>query len=534
MKKKLGAVILAAAIFTGITTFSTVAAEDGISNTRMPDNPGIFLYPSTWALEEVNTAINAGLVPQSLQEGYGEQLTRAEFCALAVALYEKCVGEEITERRTFDDIDDINVEKAGAIGVVLGVGDNLFEPDAIFRQEQAATMLARLAEAIGKPLENEDAPPRQEQAISPWALESVRQVLAAGIMESDGVFLPKTRYDREQGIGAILRLYEYYLGYSLSKYDVEYVTVGAGTEYELSGKLTIPSGVTPDTPCPAVVLVQGSGSSDMDETIYANKGDEMIGANKPFFDIADYLSSNGIAVIRYNKRTFTYGEKMVEESDGSLTVMEETIEDAILATEMLKSDPRIDKDRIFIIGHSLGGMLAPRIHAEGGDYAGLILLAGSPRFLLNISKDQNIAYIEAMPDGEEKETLLEQMLSWDLQIAIMLSLSDEAAKETPMGGGVSVYYYQDMYKHPASEYIKEITVPFLVLQGSKDFQIYPDKDFALYKELLGDRSNVTFKLYDGLNHLFMTSTTGTIEEYEIKGHVDVQVLEDIVQWINTN
>ena len=524
MKRKLFAIFMAVVIFAGIVSYSATASGTEPLTADTANNPGSFLFPPTWAIEKVYTAIDAGIVPQSLQEGYGEPLTRTEFCALAVALFEKCTGSEITERRTFDDTDDVNVEKAGAIGIVFGVGHNLFEPDAIFRQEQAATILARLADAIGKPLDD-DVPLRNEQAISPWALESVSQVLAAGIMVVDDVFLPKTLFDREQGFRAMLLLYEYYLGYSLSKYDVEYVTVGAGTEYELGGKLTIPLGASADEPCPAVVLVQGSGPSDMDETVFANK---------PFFDIANYLSSNGIAVIRYSKRTFSYGEKMVEELGGSLTVNEETIEDAILATEMLKSDPRIDPEKVFILGHSLGGMLAPRIHAEGGDFAGLILLAGSPRFLLSISKDQNMDYIEAMPDGEEKETLLDQMQLWDLQIAILLSLSDEDAIDTPFDGGISAYYFKDLFEHPATDYLEKITAPILILQGSKDFQVYPDKDYALFKELLGDRENVTFKLYDGLNHLFMTSTTGTLEEYEVKGRVEIKVLEDIVEWIKTN
>jgi len=311
----------------------------------------------------------------------------------------------------------------------------------------------------------------------------------------------------------------------------EEVVIGKGTEYELAGLLSIPVGANSNRQYPAVVLVHGSGPLDVDSTIFANK---------PFRDIANYLASNGIAVIRYNKRTVTHGEKMIEEFGGSLTVYEEIIEDAILATEILRDDPRIDKNRIFIIGHSLGATLVPRIHIEsGGIYAGLILLAGSPRFLLDISYDQSIDIIEKTMEGAEKEAILAIFTeNWDVHIAALVNLPDDVAKNTIIDDNISAYYFKDLYVHPISEYIKRITVPFLVLQGSRDFQVYPDKDFALYKELLSGRSNVTFKLYEGLNHLFMPSIIGDItqfsEEYSVPSHVDAQVLADIVGWIKAH
>ena len=128
---------------------------DGIkfpSVTQAPTLPAPDV-PSSWATEQVNTAIAANLVPQSLQSKYTQATTRAEFCALAVALYENVKGE-ITERKTFTDTSDINVQKMAAVGVVSGTDTarNLFTPDANLTREQSATMLARLADAIGKPL----------------------------------------------------------------------------------------------------------------------------------------------------------------------------------------------------------------------------------------------------------------------------------------------------------------------------------------------------------------------------------------------
>jgi len=275
---------------------------------------------------------------------------------------------------------------------------------------------------------------------------------------------------------------------------------------------------------PAVVLVHGSGPQDMDSTVFTNK---------PFRDIAEHLAQNGIAVIRYNKRTLTYGGNF-----GGLTVREETIDDAVLAVNMLKTDPRIDENKVFILGHSLGGMLAPRIHAEGGDFAGLILFASSPRFLTDISKTQNLLAIEAMDDDADKDAALISMEQWDDFYMAFLALPDEEAKNTevPGWGGVSAYYFKDMYENPAADYLTNVTVPILVMHADNDFQVLTDIDFALYKELLAGRDNVTLKLYEGLNHLFMVSTARNvneiIDEYAVPSRVDERVLEDILNWIN--
>ena len=308
----------------------------------------------------------------------------------------------------------------------------------------------------------------------------------------------------------------------------EELLVGKGTEWELSGILTMPEDVAAKVP--AVVLVHGSGPSDMDEKI---------NDNKPFLEIAEYLTSRGIAVIRYNKRTFTHGAKMVQQLGGNMTMYDETIEDAILATNILKSDPRIDENRVYILGHSLGGSLAPRINALGGDYAGLILFAGTPRSLIEVIASQQVLYYTETMEGEALEAILASVdSSVKQQIAAIINMSDDEAKAVIDSSGASLYYYKDNLINSTENYIKDITAPFLVMQADNDFQVFTDKDFGMYKELLANRSNVTFKLYEGLNHLFMPSTaTRSIDiqdEYKIKANIDKQVLQDIVDWIRAN
>ena len=108
----------------------------------------------------------------------------------------------------------------------------------------------------------------------------------------------------------------------------EAIIVGKGGKYPLKGILTLPEDLS--KPVPAVVFVHGSGSSNMDEKV---------GKCTPFKDLAEGLTEFGIASVRYDKRSYAHGLKMLREKN--ITVKEETIEDAILATELLKEDFRI-------------------------------------------------------------------------------------------------------------------------------------------------------------------------------------------------
>ena len=169
----------------------------------------------------------------------------------------------------------------------------------------------------------------------------------------------------------------------------EKIIIGEGTEFPLNGILTLPE--NPEKPVPAVVFVHGSGSSNMDEKVMKLT---------PFKDLAEGLGRHGIASIRYDKRSFAHGRKMLKK--GSLTVREEVIEDAVLASEMLKNDPRIDSEKVFIIGHSMGAMLAPRIDFEGGNFKGLVLLAGT----LDTLEEVLFRQLEEMKNGKSK------IMSW--------------------------------------------------------------------------------------------------------------------------
>ena len=299
------------------------------------------------------------------------------------------------------------------------------------------------------------------------------------------------------------------------------VVVGKGTKYPLKGKIVLPDNVK--KPVPAVVFVHGSGSSNMDEKV---------SKLTPFKDLAEGLAEHGIASIRYDKRTKAHPFKCVKED--IFTVKEETVEDAVLAAELLKKEKAIDSDRIFIVGHSMGAMLAPRIDAEGGSFKGLIMMAGTLRKLEDILLYQ---IDEMMADmGWLKRKIAEKQLKgFKDMFDGMYELSDEEAKAKKVGNGATLYYFREMGEHPATRYLKTSNKPMLIMQGGCDTQAKADIDFKSYKELLGDRSNVTFKLYDGLNHAFVPAIYSDIskakQEFSVERHIGSDVIADIANWI---
>jgi len=306
----------------------------------------------------------------------------------------------------------------------------------------------------------------------------------------------------------------------------EKIIIGAGTDYPLNGLMTLPDDLTKKVP--AVVFVHGSGSSNMDEKIYKVT---------PFADLAHGLAARGIASVRYDKRSYAHAMKLMRAAKGRLTVKEEAVEDAIFASELLRRDARIDPDRVFIIGHSMGGMLAPRIDHDGGNFRGLIIMAGSPRRLEEILIDQIDAMQQSMPRifrgilGKQKEKYVRLFDG-------LYELSDDEALGKKFGGGVTLYYFKDMGQPTVAEYLAKSDKPMLIMQGSRDLQVSIERDFNVYKTLLSDRENVEFRLYEGLNHAFVPALYDSIKdaakEFKKERHIGDAVLDDIAAFVHRN
>jgi len=175
-----------------------------------PHIPHNLSSASPWAHEGITTAIGLDIVPENLQNHYTDNITRAEFAALAVALYETVTSTEITGRMQFNDTSDVNVQKVGYLGVVTGLGDGSFAPNSGLTREQAAVMLSRLANVIGQPFSSSAPTFADNTQISSWAIDSVGQMQATGVMGGAGnnMFAPQGDYTREQSIITILRLFD--------------------------------------------------------------------------------------------------------------------------------------------------------------------------------------------------------------------------------------------------------------------------------------------------------------------------------------
>ncbi len=278
------------------------------------------------------------------------------------------------------------------------------------------------------------------------------------------------------------------------------VTVGSD-EWKLPGTLTMPVG---KGPFPALALVHGSGPNDRDETV---------GGAKVFRDLAEGLSSRGIVVLRYDKRTFVYGAKAAPGPDFTMT--QETVDDAVRAAELLRSTGRVDGRRVFVAGHSQGGYMMPRIMQRAPWLAGVIVMAGNVRPLeqLIVEQSEYLASLGTLTPAQQSQV--------------------DALRKNPGLALASLpeRYRQDLIGYnPATEAAK-LNMPMLILQGERDYQVSM-KDFDLWKAALGGRKNVTLRSYPDLNHLFEAGQgRSTPAEYAKPGHVTGQVVEDIAAWI---
>jgi hypothetical protein len=280
------------------------------------------------------------------------------------------------------------------------------------------------------------------------------------------------------------------------------VEVKVGSEpFLLGATLTLPS---KSGPFPAVVLVHGSGPQDRDETV---------GANRTFRDLAEGLSSRGIVVLRYDKRTKIYPNKM----GSNPTIDDEVVLDALSAVRMLSARPEVDPKRVFVIGHSLGALLAPEIAVRAGNAAGVALLAppGRPPWDVVLAQMRFLgAPADQIADIERKAALFRQ---------------GKGSDETLLG--VSGTYWLDWGKRDGIGMAKKLAKPVLVLRGDRDFQV-ADEDLAAWRVGLEGQKGATVQTVPHLNHLFIRGEgKPSAAEYETPGHVDPSVIEMLRRFI---
>lgn len=288
------------------------------------------------------------------------------------------------------------------------------------------------------------------------------------------------------------------------------LTVGSG-EWALPATLTLPAEGA--GPFPGVVLVHGSGPHDRDETV---------GGTKVFRDLAGGLAARGVAVLRYEKRTKTHAARM---KDLELTVKEEVVDDALAAAALLGSQPGVDPKRVALLGHSLGGMLGPRIAAADPTLAGLVIVAGNTRPLHVLATEQ-LDYLVSIGSATKEQA---EAVKGDLAKIRALDPAKPPAPGALLFFAPAVYWL-DLAEYDPATTARGLGIPILVLQGGRDYQV-TTKDFEGWKMALAAAPGATFRLFPKLNHLLVEGEgPSSPGEYERPEHVSVDVVEAISGW----
>ena len=289
--------------------------------------------------------------------------------------------------------------------------------------------------------------------------------------------------------------------------------VKIGGTSALPGTLTLPRG---KGPYPAVLLIHGSGMQDRDETIQGNK---------PFRDLAELLTERNIAVLRYDKRSFAHPEEFQKRQ--SVTIDDETVNDALEAVHFLRNAPEIDPNAIWLLGHSLGGMILPRIASKTSIPAGYLFLAAPARPLPDVLEEQGIYLLHqnsTLPETEKKKALAALRKQTEI-------LKNPTKTSLP---GPMFAYWKDLSTYHQLSMAKKISRPMLFLQGKRDFQVQPHH-LELWKNALNGKPDCQFLLYDDLNHLMLPGKgTPGMAEYAIPSKVPAEIADDIAAFLLRN
>ncbi len=298
------------------------------------------------------------------------------------------------------------------------------------------------------------------------------------------------------------------------RFDEHDVTVGSG-QLAVPGTLSLPRGRGPR---PGVVLLSGGGPFDRDETD---------GPNKPLKDLAWGLASRGVAVVRFDKVTVAHQSQVANAPD--FTMADEYVPHAVAAVHLLQRQSTVDPGRVFVLGHSMGGKVAPRVATAEPSVAGLVILSGDAQPMQHAAI-RVARYLAALNPSPDEEAAVETMT----RQAAMVESPDlsplTSASELPFG--LSGSYWLDLRGYEPVSAAAALNKPILIIQGGRDYQVTVEDDLSRWKAGIGHHPNVTIRIYDADNHLFFPGVgPSTPSEYESAQHVDPAVVADIAEWL---
>ncbi len=323
--------------------------------------------------------------------------------------------------------------------------------------------------------------------------------------------------------------------YAYYSEDVIFPNKNAGID--LAGTLTLPK---KDGRFPVVILITGSGPQNRDE--------ELLG-HKPFLVLSDYLTKNGIAVLRYDDRGIG-----LSKGDFKTATTQDFSNDVDAAIAYLKTRKEINKNKIGLIGHSEGGVIAPMVASKSKDIAFIVLMAGpgleGKKLILlqkelierqmgipetDIAKGQEIiggAY-DIVMKSDNNETLVPKVQSY-FKEKFNNQLTDNLIN--PLTNQITSPWWKYFLKYNPAMALENVKCPVLAINGEKDLQVPAKENIdAISKSLAkGGNKKVTTKIFPNLNHLFQECTTGSVDEYsKIEQTISPIALNEILSWIKT-
>lgn len=259
-----------------------------------------------------------------------------------------------------------------------------------------------------------------------------------------------------------------------------------------------------------IVFIHGSGPNDRDETI---------GPNKPFKDMAEAFLKEGIASYRFDKRTKSNPETFSDKS----TVEDEVVVDAVAIINHFRGSEKFKNHKIIVLGHSLGAFMMPKI-ANSISIDKAIMMAGNARDLQDVIIDQYVYLNNLNPTKEGEDEIIKVKKEVSLLTSNKIN-STASSDELPLG--LSAKYWQSLIDYKPLVEVKKVTIPLLILNGERDYQVTM-KEFNLWKKTLVN-TKTQFISYPKLNHLFIAGEgKPSPEEYTFKGEVDTKVIQDII------